>query len=1189
VIGVCVVALTTWNAALAADGSEASGVQTVKVRTSDPAAIEQIEARGGRIVADYGGFVIAEVDGAVLSTLPAADAVELRQEENVIKLNAGHIDTAQPAAKALRKTTAVTTGKGMHLVQFVGPVQPAWLDELRKTGVEVVTYVPNNAYLVYGDADQLAGVQSLAAQSSHIQWDGGYTETCKIDPRAKAEFVKKNPAILEATQNLYAIQLVSDAATNKETLAAIDKLKLAPVKQSYSILNYVNVVVGLPADAVSTLAQQPDIVSIQPYFEPKLNCERQAQIVAGNISGNGLVGPGYLAWLASQGFTQAQFTASGFAVDVSDSGLDDGTTSPNHFGLYVSGVRPGTSRVIYNRLEGTANSGSTLKGCDGHGTINSHIIGGYCDLSGTPFADASGYHYGLGIAPFVKLGSSVVFDPSTFTSPNYANLQSRAYNSGARISSNSWGGSSSSYTTDSQAYDALVRDAQPTGSAYAAAGNQEMVIVFANGNDGPNASTVGEPATAKNVISVGAAENVQAFSGSDGCDVADSGANSANDIISFSSRGPTDDGRKKPDIVAPGTHVSGGVIQTESPSSVGTADSCYTGDGVCGGVSSTFFPSSGQAFYTASSGTSHSCPAVAGGTALIRQYFINQGLSVPSPAMTKAVLMNSARYMTGVGANDTLWSNSQGMGEMDLGEAFERRASGATILRDQVSADIFTASGQSRTYTGTIADANKPFRVTLAWTDAPGATTGAAYNNDLDLTVVVNGTTYKGNVFNGAYSTTGGSADPRNNVESVFLPAGLSGSYAITVTAANINSDGVPNSGGSVDQDFALVAYNANIVAVPVVAAAGSTISSEVCVNGVIEPGETVTVNFALSNVGTLNTTNVVATLDASGGVTLPSGSQTYGALVAGGAAVSRPFTFVAEGTCGDRLTATFEIQDAGVAMSPVTFVFQMGSQATRFTQNFDSVTAPALPSGWTATVASGSAAAWVTSTASKDTSPNSVFAVDATAVSDNRLESPSISITTGSAQLSFRHSYSMEDGFDGGVLEVSIAGGVFTDILGAGGSFVTGGYGATISSNYGNPLAGRQAWTGSSGGFVTTTVSLPASAAGQNIKLRWRLGSDTSLGATGWYVDSISVLDGYTCCSLRASADFDGDGDVDQTDYGHFQACLTGAGVAVTDADCQDADLDQGAGNDVDSDDFTVFVHCYSGPDIAADPACGN
>ena len=142
---------------------------------------------------------------------------------------------------------------------------------------------------------------------------------------------------------------------------------------------------------------------------------------------------------------------------------------------------------------------------------------------------------------------------------------------------------------------------------------------------------------------------------------------------------------------------------------------------MCGGLeSSEFFPA-GQQFYSASSGTSHSAPAVAGGAALVRQYFVNHGLTPPSPAMTKAFLVNSARYMTGTGANDTLPSNSQGMGMMNLDTYFSQLA-GPRILLDQRPGDLFTASGQLHTFTGTVADGGQPLRVTLAWTDAPGPT-----------------------------------------------------------------------------------------------------------------------------------------------------------------------------------------------------------------------------------------------------------------------------------------------------------------------------------------------------------------------------------------------------------------------------------------------------------------------------------
>ena len=90
----------------------------------------------------------------------------------------------------------------------------------------------------------------------------------------------------------------------------------------------------------------------------------------------------------------------------------------------------------------------------------------------------------------------------------------------------------------------------------------------------------------------------------------------------------------------------------------------------------------------------------------------------------------------------------------------------------------------------------------------PGSTTGPALNNDLDLTVTIAGTTYKGNVFHGANSVAGGSADHRNNIESVFLPVGTLGGFTVTITAANINSDGVPGDADPLDQDFALVVYN---------------------------------------------------------------------------------------------------------------------------------------------------------------------------------------------------------------------------------------------------------------------------------------------------------------------------------------------------------------------------------------------
>ena len=1093
-----------------------------KVRVWESSTAKSIVEDSGQLLADYGSYRLYEVD-RLRPDLLQDDKAEVRDDYNRILLDAARIDTTTKAVKALRKPVGDFNGKRMHLIQFVGPVQPAWREALKNTGAQIISYIPQNAYLVYGDAQAFAKLQGVAGTTASVQWDGAYLDDYKIHPRARTVDAQGRPRVIGTDE--FAIQLVDDAEANAATLQLIDRLKLEPIKRQQRLLNYLNLIVRLAPDSLPVIAAQPEVVSIHPHFPRKKACERQDQIVAGNLNGNAPTAPGhlagYLAWLAGKGFTQAQFDASGFVVDVSDSGIDDGTTTPNHFGLYAGGNVNGTSRVVYSRLEGRRNRFSTLQGCDGHGNLNAHIIGGYSAGTGFPYTDNSGFHYGLGVCPFVRLGSSVIFDPNDSTNPDNTDLQSRAYRDGARISNNSWGSSSpGAYDVDAQEFDALVRDAQPGTAAVPAPGNQQMVILFSAGNDGPSATTITTPGTAKNVICVGVAESVQAFGGTDGSGVDDTGADSANDVVDFSSRGPCADGRNKPDLVAPGTHISGGVPQAASPSATGTALACYTGEGVSGGINGVPFYPSGQQFYTASSGASHSTPAVAGACALLRQYFLNNFTNAPSPAMTKAYLMNSTRYLTGAYANDTLWSASQGMGGLNLGMAFDGTP---RILRDEVAADLFTASGQTRTFTGTIADARKPFRVTVAWTDAPGSTTGNAYNNDLDLTVTVGGNTYKGNVFSGAYSVTGGTADSKNNVESVFLAAGATGGFVVTVTAANINSDGVPNNANPLDQDFALVVYNGASAAAPNIVADTTALVAESCTptNGAVDPGETVTVNFSLKNVGTADTGNLVATLLATGGVSTPSGTQTFGALTAGGSPVARPFTFTASGVCSSTITNIFQLQDGASDLGVATFILPLGKQTIGFAENFDEVTPPALPSGW-ATSATGAQSPWVTSTGSSDTPPNAAFSPDPDSAGVNELDTPPIPIATASAQLTFRHSYNLEAsfanptvGYDGGVLEIKIGNGSYADIISAGGSFVTGGYDHTISSSYDNPLAGRPAWSGDSAGFVTTIVNLPASAKGQNVQLRWRCGTDSanSASVTGWFVDTVTISE-LACCT---------------------------------------------------------------------------
>jgi len=185
------------------------------------------------------------------------------------------------------------------------------------------------------------------------------------------------------------------------------------------------------------------------------------------------------------------------------------------------------------------------------------------------------------------------------------------------------------------------------------------------------------------------------------------------------------------------------------------------------------------------------------------------------------------------------------------------------------------------------------------------------------------------------------------------------------------------------------------------------------------------------------------------------------------------------------------------------------------FSEFFDSVTPPALPIGWSSTT-------WVTSNSGvpmppADTLPNAVFVDDPATISDKQLLSPNRSTLydAGAVQVFFRNNFNLQDGFDGGVLEVSFDDGqTFQDVLAAGGTFVVGGYTGTINSCCGNPLAGRQAWTGNSGGFIDSIVSLPAGCS--HFILRWRMGSDSSVAGQGWRIDDVAITQCFTPSAHR-------------------------------------------------------------------------
>jgi hypothetical protein len=349
-----------------------------------------------------------------------------------------------------------------------------------------------------------------------------------------------------------------------------------------------------------------------------------------------------------------------------------------------------------------------------------------------------------------------------------------------------------------------------------------------------------------------------------------------------------------------------------------------------------------------------------------------------------------------------------------------------------------------------------------------------------------------------------------------------------------------------------------------------SALVAETCApnNGAIDSSEAVTISYSITNVGGGPTTNLTATLQASGGVSLvPAGPQVqnYGAIPAGGT-VTRNFTFTATGPCNGTLTPSFQLQDGAINYGIVSTTYTLGALVTgapALAENFDAVVAPALPAGWT-TAQTGTAPLWVTTTSVSDTAPNSASTDGTATPGDNSLTTPTFAVpaapgmgTAPGVRLTFRNNYNTEGGFDGGVLEISIAAGPFVDIITAGGSFISGGYNGAIGVTD-SVLTGRNAWTGNSGGFITTTVVLPPASYGQNAQLRWRTAYDTGTNPAGggMRVDTVSIFTATrVCCGVPTAAGASLSGRVLTTSgapLGGVTLRLTGAGLvsAITDSD---------------------------------------
>lgn len=502
----------------------------------------------------------------------------------------------------------------------------------------------------------------------------------------------------------------------------------------------------IAAGNLAAAAQVPGVYSIQPVpTDGGQRGEMSNQINAGNHDSGNMAFSGYLAYL------------QGIGVDGN--------------GVIVANVDGGVHHAhadLANRM--LPCSGPTCAGdiAKDHGTHTAAIIAG--DGS-SGMTTSTGFLRGLGMAPGANLIDQL-YSPTFMQGGGMLRLMADSASNGALVSANSWGpsGSPRGYDGDTRQVDVGVRNAlSPDAPAVPLTYVLSIMNGYGSGSGGTGRQ--GSPDEGKNLFAIGSTRmqsspTVQ-YSAID-------------DISANSAHGPALDGRNLPHMVAPGCSVDSAV---------------------------------GNTGYRVECGTSMASPHVSGAAALFIDHFRQLGFADPSPAMIKAAFLAVARDLTGHrdangGTITERFDSRQGWGRLQVTPVLAPGQSVAYF--DQLHE--FTATGQSWSQQVHADDPGQPMRIMLTWTDAPGHGMGGsapAWNNNLDLRVHGTADTWLGNVFDGAWSSSGGAADIKHNMEGVFLlPAQHGGSVEIEVFAADINSDGVAHVAGQTRQDFALVCYN---------------------------------------------------------------------------------------------------------------------------------------------------------------------------------------------------------------------------------------------------------------------------------------------------------------------------------------------------------------------------------------------
>ncbi len=523
-----------------------------------------------------------------------------------------------------------------YLVQFTGPVHDEWKAAVEKAGARLYGYIPDYAFIARMDPAAAESVRAVP----FVRWVGPYHPAYRLAPTFRTA-----PYGTQSTQPVaISVQTLPDA--DLDALAERVEAWGGEV-QGQAANDFAGYLRGiLSTGRLTDLAALDGVLWVEPYFEPKLaNDVGGGQIMRANgvRSSLGLYGSGQI-------------------VAVADSGLDVGTTGPTMSDDFEGRIVEGQAICADFGMRTTWND------FDAHGT---HVAGSVLGSGQNSGSNPAAHQYSgsfVGVAPEAQLifqsidGTPaeglecIPVDTSTY-------LFGPAYNLGARIHTNSWGfpGSDGVYNTASQQVDQAMWN------------NKDLLVLFSAGNDGADADSNGvidpdsveSPSTAKNVLTVGASENdrgnISLTWGQGWSDnfpanpiKNDRTADNPNGMAAFSSRGPTDDGRVKPDVVAPGTFII-------------SARSHDPGAGTGWGVY--------DDHYVYMGGTSMATPLTAGAAALVREWLTRiKGIAHPSAALMKAILLNGTVNMSpgqyGTGSAQEIPAqrpnNVTGWGRVDL-------------------------------------------------------------------------------------------------------------------------------------------------------------------------------------------------------------------------------------------------------------------------------------------------------------------------------------------------------------------------------------------------------------------------------------------------------------------------------------------------------------------------------------------